>query len=241
VNLRGDLRGLRLVLMMAAPTLGLAACNSSPPGIPITSMGSVSGRAVMADVGAWGVGDLPDADVDAGPTQLLTVALTSANDAGCPAPGTFAGSSIVTLTVPIPSAGFQPGLYPVGESAAVATAAAAAAAAADAAAAAAAADAGPDATAAAAAAAAASTIIAIGPPATATVAFVDTSCTVSAPQPATLGVIALCALATSQVAGSFDLLFGVDHLTGTFSMPICAFDGGTSVDDAGDAGSVCTP
>jgi hypothetical protein len=97
------------------PLLAIAAlgCNTAPPGIPITARGNVGGHEVAANVGVWDLSS--SGDGDAGSSQLLTIALTTSSDAGCPTPGTFAASSVLTLGVPIPAAGFKPGLFPITE------------------------------------------------------------------------------------------------------------------------------
>jgi hypothetical protein len=188
----------------AVPALAIVAlgCNTAPPGIPITAMGSVGGHPVSANVGLWDVAGL--ADGGAAGSQTLRVVLTTSSDAGCPTPGTFADSSVVTLGVPIAASGFQPGLFPI-------TVPTDAADAADA-----------------------------GPAVVGNITVIDSNCASVLSKQATLGTIAVSNLTLSQVNGSFDLMFGVDHVFGTFAMPICTLDGGTAV-DAGDAGSVCTP
>jgi len=57
------------------------------------------------------------------------------------------------------------------------------------------------------------------------------SCVTQATETATSGTVTISSVGSS-VNGSFDLMFGSDHLTGTFSAPICTY---TPVTDAGAA------
>jgi hypothetical protein len=67
--------------------------------------------------------------------------------------------------------------------------------------------------------------------ASASYATVDGNCNPSFVDGATGGSITLTTVSGSTIAGTFDLTFGSDHLTGSFSAPICTYsagDGGTS-------------
>jgi hypothetical protein len=67
--------------------------------------------------------------------------------------------------------------------------------------------------------------------ASASYATEDTSCNTSFSENASSGSVTLTTVSASTVAGTFDLTFGSDHLTGSFSAPICSYttaDGGVA-------------
>jgi hypothetical protein len=67
--------------------------------------------------------------------------------------------------------------------------------------------------------------------ATASYATQDATCNTSFSENASGGSVTLTTVSGSTVAGTFDLTFGSDHLTGSFSAPICSYapaDGGAT-------------
>ncbi len=61
-----------------------------------------------------------------------------------------------------------------------------------------------------------------GGTAAATYDVTDASCVAVSVDSANTGSITLTSVSSSSVAGSFDLSFGADHVTGTFFAPVCA-------------------
>lgn len=74
-------------------------------------------------------------------------------------------------------------------------------------------------------------IVSQGFGATASYAKQDSTCNTSFSENASGGSVTLTAVSGSSVSGTFDLTFGSDHVTGSFSAPICSYsagDGGVS-------------
>ncbi len=72
-------------------------------------------------------------------------------------------------------------------------------------------------------------IVSQGFGATASYATEDATCNTSFSESASSGSVTLTTVSGSTVAGTFDLTFGGDHLTGSFSAPVCSY----SASDAG--------
>jgi hypothetical protein len=72
---------------------------------------------------------------------------------------------------------------------------------------------------------------------TATFGSTDATCQTAA-QEETAGQVVLCS-AGATFAGTFDLTFGADHVTGTFAAPFCNIDIDGGVPD--DGGTTCSP
>ncbi len=62
--------------------------------------------------------------------------------------------------------------------------------------------------------------------ATASYATQDATCNTSFSETASGGSVTLTTVSGSSVAGTFDLTFGTDHVTGSFSAPICGYSAG---------------
>jgi hypothetical protein len=74
-------------------------------------------------------------------------------------------------------------------------------------------------------------VVAQGFGASASYATDDMSCNTSFSEGASAGSVTLTVVSGSTVAGTFDLTFGSDHLTGSFSAPVCSYttaDGGAT-------------
>jgi hypothetical protein len=73
-------------------------------------------------------------------------------------------------------------------------------------------------------------IVSQGFGATASYATQDAMCNTSLNETASSGTVTLSSVSGSSVSGTFDLTFFSDHLTGSFSAPICSYSTAT---DAG--------
>jgi len=69
-------------------------------------------------------------------------------------------------------------------------------------------------------------IVSQGFGATASYTTEDTTCNTSFSENASSGSVTLTTVSGSTVAGTFDVTFGSDHLTGSFSAPICNYSAG---------------